>query len=124
MGDPELLTMLAAEAERRSPTIITGVEELAASGEKDSARIEELRIEAHGLKGAALVVGQERLADLAKLIEEFLAGCVDSGPHQPGDAAAVVIAPPARSPRARRRRRREWRSPPRSAIRSQTLCER
>ena len=59
MGDPELLSMLATEAERRTPTIITGLEELAASGEKDSARIEELRVEAHGLKGAALVVGQE-----------------------------------------------------------------
>ena len=79
MGDPELLSMLATEAERRTPTIITGLEELAASGEKDSARIEELRVEAHGLKGAALVVGQDRLADLARELEEFLAGCVETG---------------------------------------------
>src|SRR5829696_846410 len=92
MTDPELLTMLASEAERRSPTIITGVEELAASGEKDPARIEELRVEAHGLKGAALVVGQERLAELAKLIERFLAGCVDSGRINLVSAAAVVTA--------------------------------
>jgi chemotaxis protein histidine kinase CheA len=92
MGDPELLTLLAAEAERRSPTIITGIEELAASGKKDSARIEGLRVEAHGLKGAALVVGQERLADLARLIEQFLAGCVDSGRINPTGAAAVVTA--------------------------------
>ncbi len=84
--------MLATEAERRCPTIIAGVEELAASGDQDSARIEELRVEAHGLKGAALVVGQERLADLAKLIEEFLAGCVDSGRINPTNAAAVVSA--------------------------------
>jgi chemotaxis protein histidine kinase CheA len=92
VNDPELLIMLAAEAERRSPTIITGVEELAASGDKDSSRIEELRVEVHGLKGAALVVGQERLADLAKLIEKFLAGCVDSGRINPTNAAAVVTA--------------------------------
>jgi HPt (histidine-containing phosphotransfer) domain-containing protein len=92
MNDPELLTMLAAEAERRSPTIITGVEELAASGDKNSGRIEELRIEVHGLKGAALVVGQERLAELAKLIEKFLAGCVDSGSINPTNAATVVTA--------------------------------
>jgi chemotaxis protein histidine kinase CheA len=92
MADPELLTMLAAEAERRCPTIIAGVEELAASGEKDSRRVEELRVEAHGLKGAALVVGQERLAELAKLIEEFLAGCVDSGQINTSSAAAVVSA--------------------------------
>ena len=84
--------MLATEAERRSPTIITGVEELAASGRKDSGRIEELRVEAHGLKGAALVVGQERLADLARLIEQFLAGCVDAGSINPANAAAVVTA--------------------------------
>ena len=45
MGDTELLSMLAAEAERRSPTIITGIEELATSGEKNSARIELLDTE-------------------------------------------------------------------------------
>jgi chemotaxis protein histidine kinase CheA len=92
MGDPELLSMLAAEAERRGPTIITGIEQLAASGERDSGRIEELRVEAHGLKGAALVVGQERLADLARLIEQFLADCVDAGSINPANAAAVVTA--------------------------------
>ena len=92
MEDPPLLTMLAAEAERRSPTIISGVEQLAASGDKDSDRIEELRVEVHGLKGAALVVGQERLADLARLIEQYLAGCVDAGRINPAGAAAVVTA--------------------------------
>jgi chemotaxis protein histidine kinase CheA len=92
VGDDELLTMLAAEAERRSPTIIAGVEALAASGEKDSDRIEQLRIEAHGLKGAALVVGQERLADLARKMEQFLAGCIETGRLKPGPAAAVVAA--------------------------------
>jgi chemotaxis protein histidine kinase CheA len=82
--------MLAAEAARRTPTIIDGLEALAGSGEKDSARIEELRIEAHGLKGAALVVGQNRLADLAKEIERFLAACVDTGRIKPGAAAALI----------------------------------
>jgi chemotaxis protein histidine kinase CheA len=92
MGDPELLSMLAAEAERRTPTIITGLEELAASGEKDSARIEELRVEAHGLKGAALVVGQNRLANLARELEQFLAGCAETGRIQPGSAGTLVAA--------------------------------
>jgi chemotaxis protein histidine kinase CheA len=92
MSDPELLTMLAAEAERRSPTIITGIENLAASGESDPDRIEALRVEAHGLKGAALVVGQNRLADLAKGIEEFLRGCLESGRINPTAAAAVITA--------------------------------
>ena len=84
--------MLASEAERRGPTIITGIEQLATSGDKDSAQIEQLRVEAHGLKGAALVVGQSRLADLARLIEQFLAACVESGEVKPADAAAVVTA--------------------------------
>ena len=92
MGDAELLSMLATEAERRGPTIITGVEDLAASGDQDQARIEALRVEAHGLKGAALVVGQDRLADLARLIEQFLVGCIDSGRINPTSAAAVVTA--------------------------------
>jgi chemotaxis protein histidine kinase CheA len=92
MSDSELLRMLAAEAERRGPTIISGVEELAASGDCDPARVEVLRVEAHGLKGAALVVGQERLADLAKGIEQFLRACVESGRINPTDAAAVVTA--------------------------------
>ncbi len=92
MTDPELLSMLASEAERRSPAIITGVEKLAASDAEDSAKVEELRVEAHGLKGAALVVGQERLADLARLIEQYLAGCVESGRIDPAGAATVVTA--------------------------------
>ena len=84
--------MLAAEASRRTPTIISGLEELAASGEKDGDRVEELRVEAHGLKGAALVVGQDRLADLARQIELFLAGCVEPGRIMPGAAAVLVAA--------------------------------
>ncbi|MFL5906988.1 MAG: Hpt domain-containing protein [Solirubrobacterales bacterium] len=90
MGDQELLSMLAAEADRRGPTIISGIEELIASGKKDPDRIEQLRVEAHGLKGAALVVGQERLADLARRIEEFLADSVKSGQIKPGSAATVI----------------------------------
>jgi chemotaxis protein histidine kinase CheA len=92
VGDPELLNMLAAEAERRSQTIIAGLEELAASGKKDTERVEEMRVDAHGLKGAALVVGESRLADLARLIEEFLKGRVKSGRVEPGTAARVIAA--------------------------------
>lgn len=92
MGDPELLSMLAAEADRRSPTIIAGIEELASSGKKDPDRIEQLRVEAHGLKGAALVVGQERLADLARGMEEFLARRIKSGTIKPAAAAPVMAA--------------------------------
>jgi chemotaxis protein histidine kinase CheA len=92
VADSELLNMLAGEAERRSPAIIAGAEELAASTTKDPDRIEALRVEAHGLKGAALVVEQERLADLAKRMETFLAAAVDSGRIAPGDAAKIIAA--------------------------------
>jgi chemotaxis protein histidine kinase CheA len=92
MNDTELLTMLATEAERRGPNIITGIEQLAASGAKDSDRMEQLRVEIHGLKGAALVVGQDRLADLARRIEQYLAGCVEAGTINPSNAAAVITA--------------------------------
>jgi chemotaxis protein histidine kinase CheA len=92
MSDTELLTMLATEAERRGPNIITGIEQLAASGAEDSDRIEELRVEIHGLKGAALVVGQDRLADLARRIEQYLAGCVEAGSINTANAAAVITA--------------------------------
>jgi chemotaxis protein histidine kinase CheA len=84
--------MLATEAERRGPNIITGIEQLAASGAEDSDRIEELRVEIHGLKGAALVVGQDRLADLARRIEQYLAGCVEAGSINTANAAAVITA--------------------------------
>jgi chemotaxis protein histidine kinase CheA len=84
--------MLAAEADRRCPTIINGIEALASSGEKDPEEIEKLRVEAHGLKGAASVVGEERLADLARRIEVFLADCVKAGRIKLGPAATVVAA--------------------------------
>lgn len=92
MGDPELLRMLAAEADRRSPALIGGVEKLAGSGEKDPQQVEELRVEAHGLKGAALVVGENRLAELARLMEAYLADCAEKGRIDPGSAATLIKA--------------------------------
>jgi chemotaxis protein histidine kinase CheA len=92
VGDAELLTMLAAEADRRCPTIIAGVEAVASSGKKDPDGIEKLRVEAHGLKGAAQVVGEERLGELALRIEKFLTDSVKSGQIKPAAAATVVAA--------------------------------
>jgi HPt (histidine-containing phosphotransfer) domain-containing protein len=90
MPEPELLRMLAAEAERRAPEIAAGVEGLARSGDADPARVEELRVEAHGLKGAAMVVGQPRLAELAGLIEIALAKRTEAGRIEPELAAALA----------------------------------
>lgn len=92
MGDTDLLDMLASETDRRAGTIIEGVEKLAGSGESDSARVEELRVEAHGLKGAAMMVGQSRLGELAEQLERFFAERIDSGRIGPKEAATAVAA--------------------------------
>jgi chemotaxis protein histidine kinase CheA len=92
MAEIDLLDMLASETDRRADTIIEGVGKLAGSGESDPARIEELRVEAHGLKGAALVVGQSRLGELAEQLERFFADHMDSGRIGPKEAAIAVAA--------------------------------
>jgi chemotaxis protein histidine kinase CheA len=92
VGDDELLDMLAAEAQRRGPVIISGLEKVAGSTRKEPKTIEALRVEAHGLKGAALVVGQERLAELARLMEQFLRDQIETGRMDPGLAAIAMAA--------------------------------
>ena len=92
MGDTELLEMLASETERRAPAVIEGVKDLAASGAHDPDRIEEIRVEIHGLKGAALVVGQPRLAELAREIEVALVQRTAPGSIPPDLAAALIDA--------------------------------
>lgn len=92
MVETDLLDMLASETDRRAETIIKGVEELAGSGKTDSAQVEELRVEAHGLKGAAVMVGQSRLGELAEQLERFFADRTDSGRLEPKEAAAAVAA--------------------------------
>ena len=88
----ELLGMLASETDRRSMRIIEGVEGLAQSGESDPECVEQLRVEAHGLKGAASVVGQPRLAELAMRIEDLLASRIESGTIEVDLAARIVPA--------------------------------
>jgi chemotaxis protein histidine kinase CheA len=92
MGENDLLDMLAAETDRRAGTIIEGVEKLAGSGESDSAGVEALREEAHGLKGAAMVVGQDRLGELAERLERFFAAHSESGRIELKEAAVAVAA--------------------------------
>jgi chemotaxis protein histidine kinase CheA len=92
MGESEILDMLATEADRRVPTIIKGLRDLSASGEKDPARIEQLRVDAHGLKGAAMVVGQARLAELGERVEIALVQRIGPGTIQPSLATRMVAA--------------------------------
>jgi chemotaxis protein histidine kinase CheA len=79
MGESELLDMLAAETDRRTDTICEGVKSLSASGASDSERVEALRVEVHGIKGAALMVGQHRLAQVGAWVEDTLADHIEAG---------------------------------------------
>ncbi len=92
MPQSELLDMLASETERRCETIIRGVEGLAESDSSDADQLESLRVEAHGLKGAALVVGQPRLAALAQRIEVVFTERQGAGGISADLAANVITA--------------------------------
>lgn len=85
MAENELLEMLASETDRRAPAMIEQIDDLAAAAEPDSAKVEEVRVEAHGLKGAALVVGEKRLAELGAKLEVALVQR-----HAPGTIDAAL----------------------------------
>jgi len=91
MPESDLLQMLATETDRRAPTIIDGVDKVASGSEPDSEAIEQVRVEVHGLKGAAGVVGQKRLAELALAIEVVLVQRIASG-EIPEDLVGPIVA--------------------------------
>ena len=71
--------MLAAEADRRVPPLQKSLEKLAKGSKPDAEAIEELRVEVHGLKGAALVIGEQRLGRLAERAEQLLSASEKEG---------------------------------------------
>jgi chemotaxis protein histidine kinase CheA len=75
----ELLQMLAAEADRRVPPFREGLERIAGAPEPDRDAVEALRVEIHGLKGAALVIGQDHLGALARRAEDAIAARLGAG---------------------------------------------
>jgi HPt (histidine-containing phosphotransfer) domain-containing protein len=89
-SDTALLESFADEAKRRCDVITAGLE----TGTTD---FETLRAEAHGLKGTAAVVGLQRLAELAGLMESDLAEAAKSGDLRPGRARQIVDAAKALS---------------------------
>jgi chemotaxis protein histidine kinase CheA len=91
MPESDLLQMLATETDRRAPTITDGVKKVASGSEPDREAIEQVRVEVHGLKGAAGVVGQSRLAELALAIEVVLVQRIASG-EIPEDLAGPIVA--------------------------------
>jgi len=70
--DSKLIESFAEESRRRCDVIVAGLE----TGTDD---YEALRSEAHALKGTAAVVGLQRLAELAGLMESDLAEAAKGG---------------------------------------------
>ncbi len=87
-----MLEMLVSEADRRVPAIVNGLRASTDAGERDPDGIEEIRVDAHGLKGAAMVVGQDRLSELARQMEVRLVECKPEGTVGPELADALVGA--------------------------------
>jgi HPt (histidine-containing phosphotransfer) domain-containing protein len=71
-SEAKLVESFAGEARRRCDVIVAGLE----TGTND---YEALRSESHALKGTAAVVGLQRLAELAGLMESDLAEAAKSG---------------------------------------------
>ena len=82
--------MLAAEANRRVPPMKKSLKKLAKGSEPDPDAVEEIRVEVHGLKGAALVLGEQRLGQLAERAEQLLAANAADGALDPEFAAPVT----------------------------------
>ena len=92
MGGDELLEMLAAEANRRVPPMKKSLTKLAKGSKPDPDAIEELRVEVHGLKGAALVIGQDHLGHLADRTEQLIVARTKEGTIDPDLAAKLAGA--------------------------------
>ena len=88
--DPALLKSFAEEARRRCDVITAGLE----TGTRD---FETIRAEAHALRGTAAVVGLQRLAELAGLMESDLAEANKSGELRPNRAHQIADAAKALS---------------------------
>ena len=94
--------MLAKEADRRVPDVTKGLKELEDSSRPDPDAIEALRVEVHGLKGAAMVIGEEHLGLLAERAEKLLAartqpGTIDAGLNSRLTAAVEAFHEGARA---------------------------
>jgi len=81
----ELLQSFASEARRRCDVITAGLQ----TGTRD---FETLRAEAHALRGTSGVVGLQRLAELAGLMESDLAEAVKNRDLRPSRADQISDA--------------------------------
>lgn len=73
----ELLISLVDEGRRRVDRLADGAHRATSGTEGTAEVLEELCAEAHALKGAAAVVGQPRLFELGRALEEALVNAID-----------------------------------------------
>jgi HPt (histidine-containing phosphotransfer) domain-containing protein len=93
-SEHELLVTLADEGRRREGRLADGAQRAIDAEPGDAARaiLEEIRAEAHALKGAAAVVGQTRLFELARALEDLLIEAIAAGSLSQRRAVAVADA--------------------------------
>jgi HPt (histidine-containing phosphotransfer) domain-containing protein len=93
-SEHELLVSLADEGRRREGRLAEGAQRAidAESGDAVRATLEEIRAEAHALKGAAAVVGQTRLFELARALEDLLVEAIAAGSLSQRRAEAIANA--------------------------------
>lgn len=111
----ELLISLVDEGKRREGRLVGGAHRATGEGEGTAEALEELRAEAHALKGAAAVVGQPRLFELGRALEDALleaiegsgrltqrrAGAVERAAHAYVEGAEAIAAGAAEPPSIR-----------------------
>jgi HPt (histidine-containing phosphotransfer) domain-containing protein len=90
--EARLRELFADETARRAPVVIEGCEAVAEDGVHTPELLELMRAEAHGIKGAAAVIEQQQLAELAGRIEALLADRCSSGLLEPELASRIAAA--------------------------------
>lgn len=93
-SEHELLISLVDEGRRREGRLADGAQRASDSepGPGTRATLEELRAEAHALKGAAAVVGQTRLFELSRALEGLLLDAIAAGSLSQRRAEAIARA--------------------------------
>jgi chemotaxis protein histidine kinase CheA len=93
-SEHELLVSLVDEGRRREGRLADGARRSidAESGDEVRAALEEIRAEAHALKGAAAVVGQTRLFELARALEDLILDAIAAGSLSQRRAEAIANA--------------------------------
>jgi chemotaxis protein histidine kinase CheA len=93
-SEHELLVSLVDEGRRREGRLADGAQRAIAaeSGDDVRAALEEIRAEAHALKGAAAVVGQTRLFELARALEDLILDAIAAGSLSQRRAASIAAA--------------------------------